>query len=255
MLNALQTQMNSMQASMSNLVSKDDLETLRHYAWRAIESLNERNLLTADAVITVKNNLNSLAIDQQNIQENYSIDVIKSLHRALKNAGLDPNKTITLGKLLDDLVAELQEFSQEEYIEITKVELDDGKVPSGTEVSRLLSVPSFVAICWLPFSKQDLESTIGIMQRLYKTPYLESLQTCVKHQIAERNGIDLDTKETLFDLGVELISCYSAIPELIKDPDAVIINVMTKHAMFCPECGAKLDSESVFCPECGTKVE
>ncbi len=385
MLNALQTQMTGVQMRMNELVSKEDFEMLQQYAWRAIESLNERNLLTADAVITVKNNLNQLAIDQKDVKEavtqmaknvakrfermenivgtlsdrtnglesrmgnvesrvgklevrmdkiegrvgkievrmdtvengvntlgdnlgkvaerldavgtkmygiedvqlletwianlpyedweeryapairflkvvkgfflrkqsDYSIDVIKSFRRALKSVGLDPKSSITLGKFLDDLIMELQDFDENEYLEITKVELDDGRVPSGLEMSKVLSVPSFVSVCWLPASKRDLEDTISLFQTEFNVPYVSALQKAVKQRISTRNGIDLSTETTLFDLGVELISCYSAIPKLMDNPTAPIMNIMTKKALFCSNCGAKTSGDSSFCPNCG----
>lgn len=82
------------------------------------------------------------------------------------------------------------------------------------------------------------------------------VQKAVKKRIGERNGIDLNTETTLFDLGVELISCYSAIPKILSDPEATIENVQSNSStLFCTKCGAKLAAAAKFCTKCGTTVK
>src|SRR5208283_1896491 len=47
----------------------NDLADMQKYAWRYLKLLNERDLLLADSVITLKNNLYTLAVDQKDIKK------------------------------------------------------------------------------------------------------------------------------------------------------------------------------------------
>ena len=47
----------------------NDLNVMQKYAWRYLKLLNERDLLLAHSVITLKNNLYTLAVDQKDIKE------------------------------------------------------------------------------------------------------------------------------------------------------------------------------------------
>ena len=61
-------QINGLQESVNSLsVSQEEIREMQNLSWRMIEQLNERNLLTADALITVKNNLNTLDVKQNEI--------------------------------------------------------------------------------------------------------------------------------------------------------------------------------------------
>lgn len=164
----------------------DELKEMQSVSWRMLDSLNQRNLLTADTLITVKNNLNSLAIDKEdmkkavttmaikvnerfiklenrvstveasqnletwinnlkfdnydqlpeairflkvikgfylNKQDNYTSNELKSLKRALDNVGFDFKERISLSKLIDNIIEELQSFDESVYIDITKIEM------------------------------------------------------------------------------------------------------------------------------------
>ena len=62
-------QMNNLQNSVNSLsVSQEEIREMQKMSWRMLEQLNERNLLTADALITVKNNLNSLVVEQNEVK-------------------------------------------------------------------------------------------------------------------------------------------------------------------------------------------
>ena len=54
--------------------TQNQLDELKRFSLQTLEVLSERNLLTADALITVKNNLNSVVVEQNNIK-----DAIKEL--------------------------------------------------------------------------------------------------------------------------------------------------------------------------------
>ncbi|MCQ2611531.1 MAG: sel1 repeat family protein [Treponema sp.] len=259
-------------------ITKEEFEELKQFAWASLEVINQRELLTADALITVKNNLNSLVVEQSemkdaitemaqrvadrfanfenrvakvessqnletwvsnlkydeayenipetikflklikgfylNKQGDYTSNEIKSLKRALDNVGFDFRSKISLEKLLDNLIEELQTFDEKKYLQITKVELPDGDVPSAKELANTLSVPSFVAICSLPENKKLLEDAVEDLREDLGISYEKALQRVVKRRIAKTNGIDLSVETSLFDLGIELISCYSVAPEL-----------------------------------------
>ena len=63
-------QMNNLQNSVNSLsVSQEEIREMQKMSWRMLEQLNERNLLTADALITVKNNLNSLVVEQNEVKD------------------------------------------------------------------------------------------------------------------------------------------------------------------------------------------
>lgn len=262
----------------ANEITKEEFEELKQFAWSSLEAMNQRELLTADALITVKNNLNSLVVEQNDIKEaitqmaqkvadrfsnlenrvakvessqnletwvsnlkyddayenvpeaikflkvvkgfylnkqgDYTSNEIKSLKRALDNVGFDFRAKISLEKLLDDLIEELQTFDEQKYLQITKVELPDGKIPSAKELANALAVPSFVAVCSLPENKKLLEDAVEDLREDLGISYEKALQRVVKRRIAKTNGIDLTVETSLFDLGIELISCYSAAPEL-----------------------------------------
>ena len=101
-----------------------------------------------------------------------------------------------------------------------------------------------------------LESAIEVLKDQLNISYTEALQLVIKRDISKLYGIDLKTESTLFDLGVELISCYSAVPTLYEQNGVYTTKISfdEEKPIFCSECGAKLDSESAFCPECGARV-
>ena len=306
-------------------VTKEEFEQMKAFAFKTLEALNERNLLAADAIITVKNNLNTLDVKQQEIKQavikmaqrvsdrfeklenrvsnveesqrldtwisgievddrygvlpetirflkivkdyysrkpcNYSRDELLLLRKALRYAGLDFKKQVSLGEIMDSLILELQDFDEQKYLEITRLEIKDTSLLTGKKLSNILAVPSFVSIVELPESKRRLQPMVELLQEEgdLATDYATVLQKVVRKDVAKRNNIDMNIKMPLCDLGIELISCYSALPSLLDESSSgssgSAKTAYAKSALFCPECGAKLDSDSAFCPECGTKVE
>ncbi len=300
--------------------TQEELAELKNFSVRMIEALNQRNLLTADAVITVKNNLNCIAKDQNdmkdaitslakksaekfrelegrvsqvessvnlshwvanlefdeeykklknqnlnsvlflktskgfylNKQGNYTINEIKSFNRALNLVGLDPKKEMSLGEFFDGIIKDSQEIGEKEFNEIAKVELSDGKILSSDEIAKILSIPSFVAVCSLFDSKRQLELPIKGLQNKLNCSVTEALQDAIKEDIANKNGVDLNTKVSCFDLGIELISCYSAIPQLVKDGTKGVSNIKMNTSKFCGFCGKQIDG-AAWCGFCGKK--
>ena len=274
-------QMNDLQNSVNSLsVSQEEIREMQKMSWRMIEQLNERNLLTADALITVKNNLNTLAVEQNEVKNaiismankvadrfeklenrvadveesqrlntwisgievddyykslpktirflkivkdyyerkksNYSRDELKLLRLAIRSAGLDFNEPVSLGDITDSLIEELQKFDESEYLKITKIILPDNATITNKELSDILAVPSFVTICMLPESKKRLEPAVEALKDSLQCDESEALKKIVKNDIQKHNGIDMSVKMPLADLGIELISCYSAIPDLVE---------------------------------------
>ena len=274
-------QMNDLQNSVNSLsVSQEEIREMQKMSWRMIEQLNERNLLTADALITVKNNLNTLAVEQNEVKNaiismankvadrfeklenrvadvedsqrletwisgievddyyeslpktirflkivkdyyerkksNYSRDELKLLRKAIKYAGLDFKEPVSLGDITDSLIEELQTFDESEYLKITKIILPDNATITNEELSDILAVPSFVTICMLPESKKRLEPAVEALKDSLQCDESEALKKIVKNDIQKHNGIDMSVKMPLADLGIELISCYSAIPDLVE---------------------------------------
>ncbi|HAC31312.1 MAG TPA: hypothetical protein DCF70_01635 [Treponema sp.] len=313
-------QMNELQSFVNNLeVSQEEIREMQKLSWRMLEQLNERNLLTADALITVKNNLNSLAVEQNevktaiatmaekvadrfeklenrvaNVEEaqrlntwvtgisadeyyeslpktirflkivkdfyerkkaNYSRDELNNLRVALRAAGIDFKEPVSLGDITDSLIEELQEFDESEYLKITKIILPDNAIITNKELSDMLAVPSFVTVCMLPESKKRMEIATAALKDELKCDEVTALKKVVKSYISKDNGIDMTVKMSLSDLGIELISCYSAIPNLVEAYKKSEPERLKRKVMFCSNCGAKLDNDSSFCPECGTKVE
>lgn len=291
-------------------ISREEFKALQDYAQKMLEALNERNLLTADAMITVKNNLNVLDVRQQEIKEaviqmaqkvsdrfnrleervdrledsqslmlwvdglkydetyktlpqtirflkiakdfyihkssNYNREHLLLVRKALNSADLDYKSEISLGGLVDSLVDELQDFEEQRYLEITKVRLADDSSLSGSELSDLLPVPSFSAVMQMTESKSKLNSTVSLLEKKYKIPYAEALKEAIKNDIAESNSIDMNVKMTVSDLCIELISCYSAIPDLVEE-------TKPKH---CKACGKEIKfPEYSKCPYCGADWE
>lgn len=289
-------------------VTKEEFEEMKLYSQKALEALNERNLLTADALITVKNNLNTLDVKQQEIkkaviqmaqkvaarfetlenkvynleesqnlntwidgievddsyevlpetirflkivkdyykrkQTNYSRDELKLLRKAIRNAGLDYKKQVSLGEISDSLIMELQTFDESEYIKITQLELKNKSLLTGKDLSHILAVPSFVTVVELTESKKKLEPTVKLLQKNggLALDYTDTLKMVIKGDIAQKNNIDMNVKMPLSDLGIELISCYSAIPELLEED--------TKKV--CKNCGKEIiKPEKKFCIYCG----
>lgn len=314
-----QLQVNALQNSVQSLaVSQREIAEMQKMSWQLLEQLNERNLLTADALITVKNNLNSLAVEQNEVKKaittmankvadrferlenrvsnvedsqrldtwisgievddyyptlpktirflkvvkdyyerkksNYSRDELKLLRKAIKYAGLDFKEPVSLGDITDSLIAELQEFDEQQYLEITKIILPNNEQITGREVTNILSVPSFATICLLPESKKRLEPVAKAFEGKMKISKLEALQLAVKTDIESNNGIDMSVKMPLSDLGIELISCYSAVPNLVEDFKKTEPKKLQRKIMYCSNCGAKLDGNARFCPECGKKI-
>lgn len=314
-----QLQVNALQSSVQSLaVSQREIAEMQKMSWQLLEQLNERNLLTADALITVKNNLNSLAVEQNEVKKaittmankvadrferlenrvsnvedsqrldtwisgievddyyptlpktirflkvvkdyyerkksNYSRDELKLLRKAIKYAGLDFKEPVSLGDITDSLIAELQEFDEQQYLEITKIILPSNEQITGREVTNILSVPSFATICLLPESKKRLEPVAKAFEGKMKISKLEALQLAVKTDIESNNGIDMSVKMPLSDLGIELISCYSAVPNLVEDFKKTEPKKLQRKIMYCSNCGAKLDGNARFCPECGKKI-
>lgn len=275
-------QMNGLQESVNSLsVSQDEIREMQKLSWRMLEQLNERNLLTADALITVKNNLNSLVVEQNEVKSaiidmankvadrfeklenrvanvedsqrldtwisgievddyyeslpktirflkivkdyyerkksNYSRDELKLLRKAIKYAGLDFKEPVSLGDITDSLIDELKTFPESEYLKITKIILPDNATITNEELSDILAVPSFVTICMLPDSKKRLEPAMEVLKDSLQCDETEALKKVVKNDIQKHNGIDMSVKMPLADLGIELISCYSAIPNLVEN--------------------------------------
>lgn len=289
----------------TNAVSKEDFVALQNFARKSLEALNERNLLTADALITVKNNLNSLDVKQQEIKQaviqmaqkvserfnllenrvdlledcqnlmlwvdgiayddayaklpetirflkiikdyytrksdKYSREHLLLVKKALDSSCLDYKKEISLGTMVDSLVDELETFDEGKYLDITKVLLKDNQKIEAEQVSNLLAVPSFNVLCQMTESKHRLKDTVSLFEKEYNVPYAEALKKAVKNDISTRYGIDMNVKMTLSDLGIELISCYSAIPDLVEE----------LKPKFCANCGKEIKfSEMKFCPYC-----
>lgn len=291
----------------SSDVSKEEFFALQEFARQSLEVLNERNLLTADALITVKNNLNTLDVKQQEIKEavivmakkvsdrfnrlenrldelenahnllvwltgidfdeeykklpetirflkvirdfynrkktDYSREHLLLIRKAMDSVGLDYKKEISLGNFVDMLVDELQDFDEGKYLEITKINLGGNCLLSADELSDLLAVPSFAAVTQMTESKNKLKDTILLLEKEYNLPYSEALKKSIKNDIAMKNGIDMNVKMTMGDLGVELLSCYSAIPDLVEDLKPKTCKHCGKEIKFvefkvCPFCGA-----------------
>lgn len=294
-------------AVIQSEISKEEFNALQEFARQSLEALNERNLLTADALITVKNNLNTLDVKQQEIKEvviqmaqkvsdrfnrlENRVDLIEDcqnlmlwvdgieyddaymqlpetirflkiikdyylrksdkydrehlllVRKALNSSGLDYKKEISLGDMVDSLVDELETFDEGRYLEITKIQLRAKETIDNDKLSNLLAVPSFNALCQMPSSKNRLEDTVSLFVNEYKIPYAEALKKAVRNDIARRNGINMDVKISLSDLGIELISCYSAIPDLVEDLKPKV----------CKNCGKEIKFEELpGCPYCGS---
>lgn len=312
-------QMNDLQNSVNSLsVSQEEIREMQKMSWRMIEQLNERNLLTADALITVKNNLNTLAVEQNEVKNaiismankvadrfeklenrvadveesqrlntwisgidvddyyeslpktirflkivkdyyerkksNYSRDELKLLRKAIKYAGLDFKEPVSLGDITDSLIEELQTFDESEYLKITKIILPDNATITNEELSDILAVPSFVTICMLPESKKRLEPAVEALKDSLQCDESEALKKIVKNDIQKHNGIDMSVKMPLADLGIELISCYSAIPDLVEGYKKNEPEKLKKKVRLCPKCKTELSATATFCPECGNRV-
>ncbi|MBF0103270.1 MAG: hypothetical protein HQK77_20410 [Desulfobacterales bacterium] len=63
------------------MATSQDLIELQKYSWRYLEVLQERDLLLADAIITVKNNLMSLAIEQKETRDQITRMADRIYHR------------------------------------------------------------------------------------------------------------------------------------------------------------------------------
>ncbi|MBP3367188.1 MAG: hypothetical protein J6K96_09440 [Treponema sp.] len=287
-------------------ISKEEFKALQEFARKSLEVLNERNLLTADALITVKNNLNTLDVQQHELKEaviqmaqkvsdrfnrleirvgslehsqsllvwlegisfdetyknlpetirflkvikdfyshksdRYTREQLLLVRKAINDAGINYKKEISLGDFVDSLVDELQNFDEQKYLEITKVQLEDGETVNSSQLSDLISVPSFIAVSQMKETKEKLRDTISLLESEYNLPYTDALKKSIKNDIARHNNIDMNIKMSLSDLGIELISCYSAVPELIEE----------SKPKKCHGCGREiLKSESPYCPNCG----
>ncbi len=109
-------QVNDLQNSVNSLsVSQEEIREMQKMSWRMIEQLNERNLLTADALITVKNNLYTLDVKQNEIK-----DAITTM----------ANKVADRFEKLENRVADVEE-SQRLDTWISGIEVDDyyGSLP------------------------------------------------------------------------------------------------------------------------------
>lgn len=298
--------------------TQNQLDELKRFSLQTLEVLSERNLLTADALITVKNNLNSVVVEQNNIKDaikelatrsaqrfaalenriarvessqnletwvanlqfdksyknldpairflkvtkgfyinkqgSYTMNEINSFNRALSFVDLSPEKTVTLEQFIDGLIVGSQKISEIEYDEITKVEIGDGKVLSAEEIADTLAVPSFVAVTTLSERKKTLEAPVKLLanQDSWSGTVENALQVVLKDDIKKKNNIELGTETTLFDLGIELISCYSALPELIKNGAKGTSNIQMNFSKFCGFCGKQIDG-AAWCGFCGKK--
>lgn len=294
-------------------VTLAEFNEMKAYAEKSLEALNQRNLLTADALITVKNNLNTLAVSEKETRDvvtnmitkiadrfeklesriddlaesidklddsvnlvtwvqgvgydssykdipesirflrivkefynrkhaNYTIDELRLLKKALKDVGIDYSKKVTLGDFTDSILEDLQNFDENKYLEITKVEIKGNKKLTAQDVSEIIAVPSFVVLCKLPDKKNETEKTVNNFQSkgMLNGDPLKAVQEDVKNTLKEDNGIDMDKTTTLSDLAIELVSCYSAVPHLIPKK--------------CKYCGAYIRSNGKFCLECGKPI-
>ena len=312
-------QVNDLQNSVNSLsVSQEEIREMQKMSWRMIEQLNERNLLTADALITVKNNLNTLDVKQNEIKDaittmaervadrfkkmderisnvekaqqlntwvsgievddyyedlpptirflkivkdfyerkksNYSRDELILLRKAIKDSGIDFKKEISLGDITDSLIEELQTFDEGEYLKITKIILPDNATITNQELSNILAVPSFVTICMLPESKKRLEPITEALKDQLQCDEVTALKKAVRTDIKKHNGIDMSVKMPLADLGIELISCYAAIPNLVDAYKKTETEKLKKKVRLCPKCKTELSASATFCPECGNRV-
>lgn len=287
-------------------VSKEEFLALQEFAKTSLEALNERNLLTADALITVKNNLNTLDVKQQEIkeaviqmaqrvsdrfnkletrvdnlevsqslllwldgleyddtyksipetirflkvikdyynrkQDGYNREYLLLVKKALASAGIDYKQELSLGSFVDKLVDELQTFDEGRYLQIIKLQLKDNFTVTGEQLNNLLAVPSFAILNSVTESKNKLKDTISLLEKEYNVPYTDALKKSIKNDIVNRNRIDMDVKMTMSDLGIELISCYSAIPDLVEE-------LKPKK---CKSCGKEIKLPHLpICPYCG----
>lgn len=297
---------------------QNEIKQMQLMAKKALEQLNEQNLLTADALITVKNNLNTLAVEQGEIKtmvtqmalkvgerfkvlenrvtnledtlclntwidgievnddyeylpkairflkivkdfyerkkENYSRDELTLLRKALKNAGLDYKAEISLGDMTDELIDELQTFDESEYLKITKIILPDQAEITNEELKDMLAVPSFVTILQLPESKERLEPIVEEFVEELHLDKTKALQKAVRKDLKKNYSLDISVKMPLSDLGIELISCYSALPSLVEDYNSAKPKKLKLKQNTCPHCGKPLLPNSSFCNECGKKL-
>ncbi|SFI85882.1 hypothetical protein SAMN04487775_10778 [Treponema bryantii] len=294
--------------------TQQELDDFKQYALNTLEALNERNLLSADAILTVKNNLIYLAEDQSEMKEaitqlakktsqnfnnlekrieriesnihletwienlkvddeikklpdtikflkiikefhankekQYNESDLKSLKRAFKNAEICTTNDIKLEDFFDLLIEDSLRIDEVELEQLIKVEISEGKILTSEKIANTLSDPIFVAITTLYDSIKRLKAPICALENELKCSVNKAMQIAIKEDIAY--GINLKSKVSLFELGVELLSCYSALPELIECNSQKAIESHIETSKFCVFCGKQIDGAQ-WCGFCGKK--
>lgn len=294
--------------------SQQELEDFKEYALNTLEALNERDLLSADAILTVKNNLNYIRTDQKEMQEaltqlakrtsqnftdlenrieriesnihletwienlkvddevkklpntikflkiikafhankekQYNESDLKSLKRAFNNAEISTINDIVLEDFFDLLIEDSLKIEEVELEKLIRVEISEDRILTSEQIANTLSDPIFVAITTLFDSLKRLKAPIYALESELKCPITKAMQIAIKEDVAY--GINLKSKVSLFDLGVELLSCYSALPELIDCNSVKAIESHINTSKFCVFCGKQIDGAQ-WCGFCGKK--
>lgn len=260
--------------AQEQIQTNEQLLELQKLTQQRLLDIQKSNLLTAEAVIGVQNNLNTLATKNEETQrqitlmaervrerflemeervgvlevnsrihswlltlETYDYDEryptglrtlkviqdflkikgnewnlqeIKFLQKALKEAGLPWKDKISTGKFIDMLVDEIELHDFNSFQEL--LPLNSNEITTKF-VNDNISVATFSALYQIVDKYQHSADTIEILQDSMELTRSEAIRMVLR-KFVKKQGVDLDLEIPLKDIAVEILSCTALATSL-----------------------------------------
>ncbi len=260
--------------------NQNDIVEMQKMGWRYLQMLNERDILMAHSLITIKNNLETLAIKEDETRneiarfavkvksrfdslsnkvdelevtvdierwvnrvdvldydekypesmrllclvrdfrliksKNWNINDIHGLKKAIKNAGLNRKKEITLEKFVSNLIDEIEENSFEMFGEITTLNAYSVENIDTSFLIEEIASPTFNSLYQI--SDNYTKSSIAVKALMKYTKDIEK-KDAIKVVILEHiqsAGVDITKEIQIQDIALEILSCSKLAQELFE---------------------------------------
>lgn len=256
-----------------------DLVSLQKHSWRYIHLLNEHNLLLAHSIITVKNNLMTLAVKEQETrdevmrmadriyqrflrieervekiefsqaihswiltldtydydekyppyfrllrvikdfyqlkQDCWTIQELKYLQKAIKEAQLPWKNKIDLREFVNGLVDEIEQVGFDNFQPLAELKSQAGEMVPSKFILENVSAPAFHTVHCICSNYASSAEVLAAIQEKLSVNKKTALKK-VLLSFLNKSGIDPQAKVPLRDLAIELLTCSSLACNLFQ---------------------------------------
>lgn len=256
-----------------------DIVEMQKMGWRYLQMLNERDILMAHSLITIKNNLETLAVKEDETREeiarfairvksrfdslsnkvdelevtvdielwvnrvdvldynekypesmrllclvrdfrlikskNWNINDIHGLRKAIKNAGLNWKKEISLEEFVSNLIDEIEENSFEMFSEITALnDYNVQKIDTSFLVEEIAS-PTFNSLYQISDKYIHSDDSVEALKDELNIEKKDAIKKIILRFI-KKSGVDVTKEIQLQDIALEILSCSKLAQELFE---------------------------------------